>query len=196
MCDRLHGGILVIVPDDADTKHDFDPIVQIKYACRHYELWSKLRRVLELKLEWFDLASKVAKGEHFCKKQDVVQMIRLRGEVEEQEHELTDGLQVTAALSGVDGAVILSDRMRLLGFGAELRARVEVPTVFKATDNEAVDREPVRSESFGTRHRSAFRFCAEYPAATAFVHSQDGGLRVVKRLGEDVVFWAVNPPVE
>jgi DNA integrity scanning protein DisA with diadenylate cyclase activity len=44
-------------------------------------------------------------------------------------------------------------------------------------------------ESFGTRHRSAFRFCSSLEDSIAFVLSQDGGVKAVKRHGKDVLMW-------
>lgn len=191
--DKRHGGIVLLLPDDSDAKEGFDQLVEVKYSCRHYELWTKLRGVLELKRKWFELSARIAAGNGVCERGDVAELGRLRNAVDEQEHQLTDGLQVIAALTGVDGAVVLTDRLRLVGFGAELRAKARLPVVYRASDPLGVEREATRPESFGTRHRSAFRFCAEHPRGLAFVHSQDGGLRVVKRVGDDVVFWDVHP---
>jgi hypothetical protein len=41
-------------------------------------------------------------------------------------------------------------------------------------------------EDFGTRHRSAFRFCMAYPAGVAIVCSQDGGVRFVRSVDGQV----------
>jgi DNA integrity scanning protein DisA with diadenylate cyclase activity len=117
----------------------------------------------------------------------------VRSAVDEFEHQITDGLQVLAALSGVDGAVVLTDRLRLVGFGAELRASARLSGIYRARDSLAQERETISPESFGTRHRSAFRFCAQHARGCAFVHSQDGGMRAVKRIGEDVVYWDMDP---
>ena len=190
--DKPHGGIVLIVPEDVDER--FEQLVNIKFACRSYDMWEKLIESLRLRRRWFEVGAEIARGEGVCEKSKVVDLSHLRSAIEEREHELTDALQLMAALSGVDGAVVLTDRLRLIGFGAELRARTPVSVVYKALDSLGEQREQVVPEIFGTRHRSAFRFCAEYGRGTAFVHSQDGGLKAVKKVGDEVVFWDVNPP--
>jgi hypothetical protein len=184
----------LIVPDDADEEPAFTELVSVKYACKHYELWSNLLGCLELRRRWFEVGSEIARGDESCDKTQVIELSRLRTAVDEQEHQLTDRLQLVAALSGVDGAVVLTDRLRLVGFGAELKGKPRLARVFKAMDSYGEEREEVIPESFGTRHRSVFRFCAEFGGGTGFVHSQDGGLKAVKKIGGEVVFWDVNPP--
>lgn len=192
--DKSHGGILLILPDDSDEREGFNDLVSVKYGCKHYELWSNLLGCLELRRRWFEVGSEIARGNDHCDKSQVVDLSRLRTAVDEQEHQLTDRLQLVAALSGVDGAVVLTDRLRLVGFGAELKSKARVNPVYKAMDSLGKEREVVLPETFGTRHRSVFRFCAEYGRGTAFVHSQDGGVKAVKKHEGDVVFWDVNPP--
>jgi hypothetical protein len=192
--DQPHGGILALVPDDVDEWEQFEELVAIKYACRNYELWSNLKGVLELRRRWFEVGAEIARGEEKCEKKKVIEMSRLRTAVDEQEHQLTDRLQLVAALSGVDGAVVMTDRFRLVGFGAELRGKTAVKVVRKAHDWAGEQTEAVPVEQFGTRHRSAFRFCMEYGAGTAFVHSQDGGILAVKKVGSEIVYWPVSPP--
>ncbi|MGH7297354.1 MAG: putative sensor domain DACNV-containing protein, partial [Polyangiaceae bacterium] len=53
--------------------------------------------------------------------------------------------------------------------------------------------EPLQAD--GTRHRSAYRFCARVPEALAVVVSQDGGVRFVATHAGVVTFWdhAVEP---
>jgi hypothetical protein len=44
-------------------------------------------------------------------------------------------------------------------------------------------------EFFGTRHRSAFRFCSSLEDSVAFIVSQDGETKVAKRVGSEVILW-------
>jgi hypothetical protein len=95
-----------------------------------------------------------------------------------------------AALAEVDGAVVLTRRFEILGFGAEISG--DLPTV--AQVRRAIDLEAERTvveaiDRVGTRHRSAFRLCAAVPGALAVVVSQDGGVRFVTRRGEGVTYW-------
>jgi DNA integrity scanning protein DisA with diadenylate cyclase activity len=98
--------------------------------------------------------------------------------------------QLIAALSEVDGAVVMTKRFELLGFGAEIVGDLpQVEHVARALDLEAEDSvaEPLVAD--GTRHRSAYRLCSRVPDALALVVSQDGGVRFVAAHRGEVTFW-------
>ena len=98
--------------------------------------------------------------------------------------------QLIAALSEVDGAVVMTKRFELLGFGAEIVGDLpDVRRVARALDLEAEEQvfEPVVAD--GTRHRSAYRLCSRIPGALALVVSQDGGVRFVSMHRGEVTFW-------
>jgi hypothetical protein len=93
-------------------------------------------------------------------------------------------------LGSVDGALLMTQRFELLGFGGEISGRLaDVTEVGMALDleGENVLKEPV--EDVGTRHRSAYRFCARLPESLAFIISQDGGARIVKYKNKLVTYW-------
>jgi hypothetical protein len=99
-----------------------------------------------------------------------------------------------AALADVDGAVVLTDRLELLGFGAEIVGPLpELVSVRRALDLEAVDHELVRIDGVGTRHRSAYRLCAEEPEALAIVVSHDGTVQFVASRDGAVTCWDHMP---
>lgn len=93
------------------------------------------------------------------------------------EEELADAADLTARLSGVDGALVLRADLAVLGFGAEIvldaAQRVEA---FEVTGHplRGANWPMLDSESFGMRHRSAVRCIASAQGAAAFVVSQDG----------------------
>jgi Probable sensor domain DACNV len=95
-----------------------------------------------------------------------------------------------AGLTAVDGAVILTDRLRLLGFGAEvLTAAKKIESVRSARSEFADEYTEVPLSAFGTRHRSAFRFCSSVEPSVAFILSQDGGVKAVRQVGRHLVMW-------
>jgi hypothetical protein len=99
-----------------------------------------------------------------------------------------------AALADVDGAVVLTDRFELLGFGAEIVGPLpELVSVRRALDLEAVDHELVRIDGVGTRHRSAYRLCAEEPETLAIVVSHDGTVQFVASRDRAVTYWDHMP---
>jgi hypothetical protein len=95
-----------------------------------------------------------------------------------------------ASLTAVDGAVVLSSRMDILGFGGEISG--DLPGVLKvarALDVEAAEVEIESTESVGTRHRSVYRLCNAFRDAFAIVVSQDGEVRFVMWKDDMVTYW-------
>jgi hypothetical protein len=83
-----------------------------------------------------------------------------------------------AGLTAVDGAVVLTDRYELLGFGAKIARRKGWPQVQQITLTEPIEGTApalVESEQLGgTRHLSAAQFIHDQRDAVALVASQDG----------------------
>jgi hypothetical protein len=99
-----------------------------------------------------------------------------------------------AALSATDGAVIMSKRHELIGFGGVFSGDIDkVGTVNHALDSEGNLTEPELSEGVGTRHRAAYRLCHELHDVIAIVISQDGNVRFVKWHNDSVTYWDQAP---
>lgn len=97
---------------------------------------------------------------------------------------------LVAALADVDGAVVLTKRFEVLGFGAEISGDFpEVQTVLRALDLEGVEREEETLDGVGTRHRSAYRLCSRVPEALVIVISHDGTVRFVAAKDGTVTYW-------
>lgn len=95
-----------------------------------------------------------------------------------------------AALADVDGAVVLTRRFEMLGFGAEIAGNLpQVHEVRRALDQEAEHFQNERVDGMGTRHRSAYRLCAAVDGAIAIVVSHDGDVRFVTRHNDYVTYW-------
>ena len=99
-----------------------------------------------------------------------------------------------AALSATDGAVVMTKRQELLGFGGVISGDIDkVEMVTHALDTEGNLTEPELSEGVGTRHRAAYRLCQELTEAIAIVISQDGNVRIVKWHNGSVTYWDQAP---
>ncbi|WP_298273121.1 putative sensor domain DACNV-containing protein [Geobacter sp.] len=97
---------------------------------------------------------------------------------------------LVASLTAVDGAVVMTRRLEILGFGAEISGKLEkVRCVRRALDLEGTRTEPEHTEGVGTRHRSVYRLCNEVHDAIAIVVSQDGRVRFVKWREGYVTYW-------
>jgi hypothetical protein len=95
---------------------------------------------------------------------------------------LTDS-EAVGNLSAVDGCVVLTHDLRVLGFGAKIDVAVDEaeksPRRFKHIKSNTVypDDEFMRLIG-GTRHQSIARLCQAYPGVLAYTVSQDGELKL------------------
>ncbi len=157
-----HGGAFVILPDDA-----LDGI-EVKYGAQELDLSAE---VLDFWQSCFD-GSRVPSAELLESK-----TIAWEGAREK----LYTAARALANLANVDGCVVLDRRLKLLGFGGEIRVtagEVSDSGCYDADRRTMALRGRVDLQQFGTRHRSAYRLCARRPGTLAFVISQDRALRV------------------
>lgn len=113
----------------------------------------------------------------------------------EMDEALFEVAHLVADLTRVDGAVLLTDSLEVLGFGVEIAGELpEVSRVMWARDLDGVSRTWVRTDRVGTRHRSAYRLCQAFRDALALVVSQDGGLRFIRWHDQGVDIGTRSPP--
>jgi hypothetical protein len=95
-----------------------------------------------------------------------------------------------ADLMSVDGALVLTKRNEIVGFGAELLSEAPRLTgVRRAMDLEAEIWANESLDDVGTRHRAVYRLCDQHPNCVAIVISQDGSVRFVKNHNGAVTYW-------
>ena len=103
---------------------------------------------------------------------------------------LFEAAHLVGMLAEVDGAVVMTSRLEILGFGAEISgALTEVEFVERSLDLEGTRRISERADRVGSRHRSAYRLSAHLKDAFTIVVSQDGGVRFVRWQGAGVVYF-------
>lgn len=186
--ERGHGGALLIVPEACSAGDSrLDSILRYKYPGTYENVWIMLQKLSRLSATEEAMALH-PQGVHA--RSDALHISQIELHSKRIEDRLIDIIRFISALSGVDGAIIMTDRFRLLGFGAEII--VQSPELSHVQVVESSLRKPLKPQSienYGTRHRSAFRFCHAMPDSVAFVLSQDGGVKAVKRVGEEVILW-------
>ena len=179
--EKGHGGTVLFIPRSIkknDTR--LTDRAKIKYPCKYDYIWALLKASLVNHKRYFELFFSLWDGKIRITKKKFIECNLLHDEMMEIEEELSDAAQAIASLTAVDGAVILNDKFEVIGFGAEVTAASQ--SLKEVVVMEDGKKAKINIESFGTRHRSAFRFCSSFEDAVAFVVSQDGGVKAVKRV--------------
>ena len=95
-----------------------------------------------------------------------------------------------ADLMSVDGALVVTKQLAVVGFGIEVYApELDLSQVYRALNANATRQQAEAADRGGTRHRAAYRLCLAEPESMAIIISQDGGVRFVQAQDERVVFW-------
>ncbi len=187
--EKHHGGTLIIVPDHINKEDTrLKDRITIKYPCDYDEAWKCLVKDLAREKKYYDLYFKLGKQSDISKEE--YEEVSSLSYDRESDEDIQNAVGFISSLTGVDGAVVLSDKLRLLGFGAEITAvSPHLKRVKISTDLEEGE-EYKEIDLFGTRHRSALRFCSSFEDCVVFIVSQDGDVRVAKRVGSEVVLWS------
>jgi hypothetical protein len=118
-------------------------------------------------------------------------MRRAERVVTEARLEVDGCVHFLGSLARVDGLVWLNNRFELRGFGVEITTTSDPPRVFAASapGASAESLSQILPSSFGMRHRSMMRYCYSQSEAIGFVVSQDGPVRAMTRVADDLILW-------
>lgn len=108
-----------------------------------------------------------------------------------RDKEIITYADMIAKLTSVDGSVLLTKHLDLIGFGVEtLTDKMEsrIPAMsFIEYDN--TENKFKKFKDNGMRHRAAYRFCNVVEGSVAFVISQDGSIEACTKHGGKVVVY-------
>jgi hypothetical protein len=186
-----HGGTLIILPAARAAKLCTDGFcLTVKYPFRDEE---PRRRILSLTVEIMHHLAQIGARRPIAK-QDEVGWDLYEASADPRLAALDEALfevaHLVATLANVDGAVVMTDELEVLGFGAEISGALpEVRSVDRSLDLEGRERLPERTDRVGTRHRSAYRLCQQLHEALVIVASQDGGVRFIRWQDERVTYF-------
>jgi hypothetical protein len=182
-----HGGTLIVVPAGRVSEVLSDGrYVRVKYAFTDGE---PRRRILTLMVDIMNELARNGGADGTAVGWNTYETSRGQ-QLAEMDEALFEVAHLVAGLSHVDGTVLMTDCLEILGFGVEIAGELpEVERVAWAHDLEGTEREWVRTDRVGTRHRSAYRLCQSVHDALAFVVSQDGGLRFIRWHDDGVTYW-------
>lgn len=189
-----HGGLLVYLPPEmADEILEDNQYITIKYQFLEYESRQRFQsltlRIMNTLAEIYgdpeNPDKEVGWQEYVTTKNESIALL---------DEAIFDIAHFIAALSAVDGAVVITKRQELLGFGGVISGDLDsVGMVAHALDTEGEQSEPVLSEGVGTRHRAAYRLCQKLHQAIAIVISQDESVQIVKWHNGSVTYWDQIP---
>lgn len=108
-------------------------------------------------------------------------------ELHQIEKQLAEQCQFVGNLAATDGALVVQNDFKVIGFGGEITLNeLERPSVVEL--DSLGQRHPLDVESYGMRHRSAFRLASQCPDVMIFIVSQDGDVNLVFSANEEVFF--------
>lgn len=171
--EEAHGGAVVIVPagKSASVKQ-----LRIKYRQDASTLKNSFIEFMSIRHRVADFVVRIERGEELVKGDWALAELDLA----ERHLRLVEAIRFVARLACCDGAIVISEDLRLLGFGAEIRSELKSKTIVREVKDEMRKLyEPLNIEAFGLRHRSAIKLVSQEPTYSVLVISQDGPISVV-----------------
>ena len=185
-----HGGALLFVQDAvADNDERLQEVVSIKYRLPSTRPRDALLAAMAIRLQHNDFAERLH-ARRVVRREDLENLEGMAWNERELEDFARDAARFIGSLTAVDGAVVLTDKLRIIGFGGEVRVSVPGTDIIHISKNEEGDESTAAPFTvYGTRHRSAFRFVESMVPSVAFIMSQDGGIKAATMVGGRVVVW-------
>jgi hypothetical protein len=190
-----HGGTLILIPDE--RKDEFlseNPHVRIKYRFAQEEPCSRIRTLMvkianalaefhgslehpEIEVGW---------PEYLAGKNQTLSSL---------DESVFEWAHLVAGMTQVDGAMVMTQRLELVGFGAQISGKVEhVDSVALALDPEGSEIREEQTNGVGSRHNSAYSLCNALHDVLAVVVSQDGTAQLIKWNDGKVTVWEQLSP--
>jgi hypothetical protein len=186
-----HGGAIVVVPPLRAEEILAGRHVALKHAFTDSEPRRRYRTLIVRIMN--RLAQAHGKGEEISYPRAVgweEYVASEDRELAELDEAIFEFAYLVAGLAAVDGAVVMTQRFELLGFGGEISGELPaVTSVHKALDLEGKRTAEESTGGVGTRHRSAYRLAGALPDVLVVVVSQDGDARFVRRKDGAVICW-------
>lgn len=185
-----HGGTLIYLPPERAAEFcSQNPYLTLKYTFADEEPRQRVRTLMVRLMN----ALAEAYGQHEFGEQTVgwnEYMTSIHPTIAHLDEAIFEMAHLISGLFEVDGAVVLTKRFELLGFGGEISGALEqAPVVARALDTEGEQTEQETTDGVGTRHRSVYRLCHTVRDIIAVVISQDGNVRFVKWKDGQVTYW-------
>jgi len=168
-----HGGTLLVLPNEIEDE-TLDGLIhtdRFPFWCRNYE---RVKRDLKDREKAF---AKRAQLEKQAEEKEAIQVFFYEPE---EVIKARESLEFIAELTAADGATLVTQDLRILGFGAKIKTNVtsgnsNATCVSMAEPFKNIQpRSQPFSELGGTRHQSAAQFVSNQKDSVAIVVSEDG----------------------
>lgn len=185
-----HGGALIVSREQGCLLGLGQSLIKLKYSVDD-EAWMIGRQFCALIAKREELLHLI-QGCESCgiisdqQEQEVKQKLF---ELHQIEKLLAEHCQFVGNLAATDGALVLQNDFKVIGFGGEITLNdAERPKVYELDDWGSSTRHELDVESYGMRHRSAFRLASQCPDVLIFIVSQDGDVNLVFSVKDEVLF--------
>ena len=189
--DARHGGTIIIVPPERADEVLAGERVSLKHTFVDGEPRRRFRtlivRIMNRLAQSHGRGGEIAYPRAVGWEEYVWSEDRELAELDEAIFEFA---HLVAGLADIDGAVVMTRRFELLGFGGEISGELApVRSVRQALDLEGESTIEEGTQGVGTRHRSAYRLAGSVPDALIVVISQDGDARFIRDKDGKVTCW-------
>ena len=185
-----HGGTLLIVA--GDCPHDLArraAWLKLKFEFQDEEPRARFRSLLARAMNTLAAAGAHPQGAATAVGWDEYASAAGR-DFSDLDEAIFETSHMLATLTAVDGAVVMTQRFDVLGFGGEITGSLaEVPFVARALDVEGTTYSVEPTDEMGMRHRSVYRLCNVLRDALGIVVSQDGRARFVRWNNSQIMYW-------
>jgi len=185
-----HGGAVLITPDTSLRG------LNVKYSIQYHRLRSALEGRALATIQETHASDLIFEGFLDQDADEIPTDLYLeetvnRDDLDDSLSELDGAIWFISLLTRVDGLVLMNPNLEVQGFGVEITCNDEPAAVFLAGDERATKsrRRKVDYNHFGTRHRSMMRYCSQVDGSIGFVISQDGDVRVMTKVRNQLVMW-------
>ena len=150
-----HGGALIIAPSGKEFPKQF---LKPKYPLNADALRTTFVNFMNSRHVMGDLMARSERNENISDEQFSHASLRSKDAFTE----LVEATRFVAQLARCDGAIVISDDLRLLGFGVEISADLKQGTsVNDVTHELSGEHRAFDVEQFGMRHRSAIKLVSQ-----------------------------------
>lgn len=187
-----HGGTILSFPVEVSpVLYTDNPFISLKYRFADGDARFRLRRLfLEIMRVLATVCGQRYGSEYVAGWNDYVSLQDKR--LRQLDDQVFKFARFVARLSGVDGAIVVTEAPELIGFGGIIQGSYEMGEhIARAVDPEGRNRQIERVESVGTRHRAVYYLAQKIPSVLGIVVSQDARVRVVTWGGDTVLCWDV-----